>query len=540
MRKAWLPGLVFLLIASLASAQDITGTTCPGAGCITQQTANQGSLGIQITGTWAGTITFSGSVNNSTYATILVVPVGATTPVSTTTANGVWTVAVGGLTSVRVAFTAYTSGTAVVQFRVTQVARGSGGVTGAASGSVTSVALSAPTAVFDVSGSPVTTSGTLALSFDTQSANTIFAGPTTGAAAAPTFRSLVAADIPYSAVCSGASDTQVLFNNAGACDGFGAWSGGTLAVGGAITGTTLDTGQGANELFDMDQNVLTTSSPTFVALTITTAGTISATGGGGTDILFTPADDVVIVGNAFTITNNEGTTHNLTTSTGTLVNFRTISDYTETTPATPVVANYMSVTQRGGTNANGLEVDIFADDLNMTETAWSYGTYAEALGVVISDYRGYFAYAPGGSGGGSVTNAFQFWSDSLIGAATNPYFLWYDGGPGTDCNGAGVWRVNHFGILAFYNPCFAKYTPAAANFERIIMRWGDTGVFGTDNIAYIGVEEGGTGTARALELIGGGLRFESSLVTPASTGTRYLCISTAGVVTSSASACSGT
>lgn len=62
-------------------------------------------------------------------------------------------------------------------------------------GSVTSVALALPVSVFTVSGSPVTTSGTLTGSFTTQSANTIFAGPTTGAAAVPTFRSLVAADL---------------------------------------------------------------------------------------------------------------------------------------------------------------------------------------------------------------------------------------------------------------------------------------------------------------------------------------------------------
>jgi hypothetical protein len=38
---------------------------------------------------------------------------------------------------------------------------------------------------------------------------------------------------------------------------------GDLDVSGAIAGATLDTGQGANELYDMDQNVLTTSLPTF-------------------------------------------------------------------------------------------------------------------------------------------------------------------------------------------------------------------------------------------------------------------------------------
>ena len=43
---------------------------------------------------------------------------------------------------------------------------------------------------------------------------------------------------------------------------------------GAITSTTLDTGQGANELYDMDQNVKTDSSPTFVNVTAT--GTMTA------------------------------------------------------------------------------------------------------------------------------------------------------------------------------------------------------------------------------------------------------------------------
>jgi hypothetical protein len=43
----------------------------------------------------------------------------------------------------------------------------------------------------------------------------------------------------------------------------------------AVTFTTVDTGQGANELYDMDQNVKTDSSPTFAAATIT--GTLTAT-----------------------------------------------------------------------------------------------------------------------------------------------------------------------------------------------------------------------------------------------------------------------
>lgn len=66
---------------------------------------------------------------------------------------------------------------------------------GGGSGTVTSVGLSLPS-IFSVSGSPVTTSGTLTGTLATQTANTIFAGPTSGGAATPTFRALANADLP--------------------------------------------------------------------------------------------------------------------------------------------------------------------------------------------------------------------------------------------------------------------------------------------------------------------------------------------------------
>jgi hypothetical protein len=62
-------------------------------------------------------------------------------------------------------------------------------------GGVSSVGLALPVSVFTVSGSPVTSTGTLTGSFATQSANVGFFGPASGAAAAPTFRAIVAADV---------------------------------------------------------------------------------------------------------------------------------------------------------------------------------------------------------------------------------------------------------------------------------------------------------------------------------------------------------
>lgn len=82
-------------------------------------------------------------------------------------------------------------------------------------GTVTSVALALPVSVFTISGSPVTTTGTLTGSFNTQAANIIFAGPTTGAAAIPTFRSLVAADLNTIIVpiANGGTNSSTALNN---------------------------------------------------------------------------------------------------------------------------------------------------------------------------------------------------------------------------------------------------------------------------------------------------------------------------------------
>jgi hypothetical protein len=53
-----------------------------------------------------------------------------------------------------------------------------------------------PSDLLAISGSPITSSGTLEFTLPTRTANLIFAGPGSGGAATPTFRSLVALDIP--------------------------------------------------------------------------------------------------------------------------------------------------------------------------------------------------------------------------------------------------------------------------------------------------------------------------------------------------------
>ena len=66
---------------------------------------------------------------------------------------------------------------------------------GSGTGTVTSVGLSLPASLFNVSGTPVTSSGTLTGTLKSQNQNTVFASPN-GAPGTPSFRSLVVDDIP--------------------------------------------------------------------------------------------------------------------------------------------------------------------------------------------------------------------------------------------------------------------------------------------------------------------------------------------------------
>lgn len=77
------------------------------------------------------------------------------------------------------------------------------------SAGVSSVAITVP-ADKSVAGSPITTTGTIAITDNTQSANTFKVGPASGAAATPTYRTLVAADLNSLAFTAG----SIPFGNA--------------------------------------------------------------------------------------------------------------------------------------------------------------------------------------------------------------------------------------------------------------------------------------------------------------------------------------
>lgn len=74
------------------------------------------TLGVQVTGTWVGTVAFFGSVDGTNYIALGMHAIGdtsLTSAVVSTTSNGVFVAPVAGLSKVKATFTR-TSGTAVV------------------------------------------------------------------------------------------------------------------------------------------------------------------------------------------------------------------------------------------------------------------------------------------------------------------------------------------------------------------------------------------------------------------------------------------
>ncbi|MBS1902256.1 MAG: hypothetical protein JSS75_00955 [Bacteroidetes bacterium] len=108
---------------------------------------------------------------------------------------------------------------------------------------VTSVGLSLPS-IFTVSNSPVTTTGTLTATLANQGGNTVFAAPADGSTGAPSFRNLVASDIPN--LDAAKITTGTLPVNRGGTGVTSLTPYGVLtanAAGDGIVSTTLDSGQ---------------------------------------------------------------------------------------------------------------------------------------------------------------------------------------------------------------------------------------------------------------------------------------------------------
>jgi hypothetical protein len=111
------PGKAQALAATVKTGSlTATNASCTATACVAMPvSAAIGAVGWQISGTFAGTFSFEGTVDGTNWVAVAALPVGLTrTLASSTTAAGAWVVNVVGLSSVRVRCSAYTSGTAVV------------------------------------------------------------------------------------------------------------------------------------------------------------------------------------------------------------------------------------------------------------------------------------------------------------------------------------------------------------------------------------------------------------------------------------------
>lgn len=193
-----------------------------------------------------------------------------------------------------------------------------------ASGSVTSVGLTFDTPagnIFGVSNSPITSSGNITLTLDTQSVNTVLAGPATGStAAAPTFRSLVDADIPSVTSAKISDFAEAVADTVGAMVNSNTESGisvtyqdsdntldfdvadFTITLGGDLTGSATITNLG-------DATLNATIAANSVALGTDTTGNYMSdvSAGSGISVTHTPGE-----GSTATITNSDkGSSQNI-------------------------------------------------------------------------------------------------------------------------------------------------------------------------------------------------------------------------------------
>ena len=124
------------------------GSSCPGTTNTTAIVVNlpedKGGATLTVAGTWTGTISFygtgSGGINGGGIWTALsVLPIGSSTAVTSTTANGTWQVNVAGFTGVCMLSSASMTGSATVTITPSAASARSNGGSSSGSGTVTSV-----------------------------------------------------------------------------------------------------------------------------------------------------------------------------------------------------------------------------------------------------------------------------------------------------------------------------------------------------------------------------------------------------------------
>lgn len=255
-------------------------------------------------------------------------------------------------------------------------------------GTVTSVALALPISVFAISGSPVTAAGTLTGTFQTQTANTIFAGPTTGGAVAPAFRAIVPADVTLAQGGTGAALTA---SNGGIF--YSGASAGAILAGVAAANRALLSGNSAAPSWSTATYPATAAAGTMLA-----AATLNA-------ISATPTPTLGVAGSLLGTISLAGNTSGTATirpqaAAGTpTITLPTASGTIAVTASAPLVLNATT----GALTITGAALTK-TDDTNVTLTLG--GTPASALVAATSltlGWTGQLGAARGGTGLAAIT-----------------------------------------------------------------------------------------------------------------------------------------
>lgn len=318
--------------------------------------------------------------------------------------------------SVYVDGTAITPGTAA-RLGYTNLTQGSAlsvlGVTGNATADVDSIAAGSDHQVLRRSGTAVgfgavalnqanAVTGTLAVAnggtgATTANANTVFAGPTTGAAAAPGFRSLVAADIPASSTF--ASGTTMLFVQTAAPTG---WTKSATHDNKALRVVSGTAGSGGSVAFT---TAFASQTPAGTVATSTTVNAATATNQNttATNNATTATNQLTTATNNATTATNQATTASnqaITPSGGVGVS-GTVADHTLSTSQVPNATGDISM--HGGESGSFL----FAP-AGMVSQGGVAANYKTLNGPFGGSYSAYFAlYWNLGFGGGAHNHGFS-------------------------------------------------------------------------------------------------------------------------------------
>ncbi len=229
------------------AANTVAGLATANNGILVTSSSGVPSIGSTLPTAVQSNITQVGTITSGVWNGTPIGPTYGGTGVN----NGSNTITLGGNMNTGGAFTT-TPGNAVTftTTGTTNITLPTSGTLATTGNTVSSVGLSLPS-IFTVTNSPVTSSGTLTGSLNTQTANTVFAGPSSGSAAVPTFRAMVSADYPASTINYGSIQNEtkstILGNPSGSTSA--APSEITLGAGLSFSGTTLvNTGVTTNPL----------------------------------------------------------------------------------------------------------------------------------------------------------------------------------------------------------------------------------------------------------------------------------------------------